>query len=755
MTLSLINKKSTLAKLLATENIEVQQNNVRTASFDVKNRILTIPIFKHENKDVLDMLIAHECAHALWTGLDDWKSIVEESEEFKAYCNVLEDCRIDRMIQKKYPGIVKNYVKGYRELIKIDFFGVNNKDFNTLNLIDRINLFYKSSKSADISFYDAEWVIDEIDNLKSLDDVKVLARKLIEQEKAKQESTSDNHEQGDSNEESTSDVSDDSQSSSQYDDNDTVDDVTDEDTKEEETTTEQKSSDEEGEVPGEGGQDSESSTINKEPDPITEEQDKIMPQTVKNAESNTDKVTYSGDKFLKYFNVPDTDIKKAVITNSQFRKDHKDNFLKQLGANRYNADSYRVFYDWLKKDFAKFKHDNLKTVNYLVKEFEMKKSATAYKRASTDKTGVIDPLKLKNYKFSDDIFKRLTILPDGKNHGFIFLLDWSGSMYDCMDTTIEQLMNLVYFAKKINIPFKVYAFTEWGNNYTGANTDIKHPFNYKNGDLEMRSNVRLIDIASHTLKKRDLDESMFFLHYHKVYYQSQTRGRYNDRSYSGAMFWMPEAYNLSSTPLNEALVVLDKIIPLFKNKYSIEKLSLVTLTDGHANSMSRHVIGQSLSSENFARARGKVLVPVIKNGNKRIMIKKKNSRNRYGYAHSYDSRDYTNLLITLLKQKYSMIAVGFHIMKNVNYGISDYCTEKNYDSFRKKMVKGSAVAEIKHGYDEFYVLNNKKLKVIVDNNTDEITEDMKTSQIKRLFSKGMKGKITSRVVLNKFIEKVA
>ena len=121
-----IEKKSTLAKLLATENIQVEQNNVQTASFDVANRILTIPIFKHENKDVIDMLIAHECAHALWTGLDDWKSIAEESDEYKSYCNVLEDCRIDKMIQKKYPGIVKNYINGYKELIKIDFFGVNN-----------------------------------------------------------------------------------------------------------------------------------------------------------------------------------------------------------------------------------------------------------------------------------------------------------------------------------------------------------------------------------------------------------------------------------------------------------------------------------------------------------------------------------------------------------------------------------------------------------------------------------------------------
>ncbi len=42
--------KSQLAKLLATENIEVQENQVKTATFDVKNRILTIPIFKKEHK---------------------------------------------------------------------------------------------------------------------------------------------------------------------------------------------------------------------------------------------------------------------------------------------------------------------------------------------------------------------------------------------------------------------------------------------------------------------------------------------------------------------------------------------------------------------------------------------------------------------------------------------------------------------------------------------------------------------------------
>ena len=67
--------KSNLAKLLATENITIQHNNVKTASFDVKNRVLTLPIFKTKSPDVYDMLIAHECSHALFTPYKAWAKI--------------------------------------------------------------------------------------------------------------------------------------------------------------------------------------------------------------------------------------------------------------------------------------------------------------------------------------------------------------------------------------------------------------------------------------------------------------------------------------------------------------------------------------------------------------------------------------------------------------------------------------------------------------------------------------------------------
>ena len=176
--------KSQLAKLIATENIEVQHNKVKTASFDTLNRILTLPLFKQQSGDVYDMLIAHECAHALWTPTDGWAKLKDDNE-LRSYVNVLEDCRIDRMIQKKYPGVVRNYINGFDILDRQDFFSIKDKDINRdLMLIDKINLFYKSSKRLPInfSFVDKKW-LGKIDNLKSFDDVVDLAKLLLNWQK--------------------------------------------------------------------------------------------------------------------------------------------------------------------------------------------------------------------------------------------------------------------------------------------------------------------------------------------------------------------------------------------------------------------------------------------------------------------------------------------------------------------------------------------------------------------------------------------
>ena len=98
----------------------------------------------------------------------------------------------------------------------------------------------------------------------------------------------------------------------------------------------------------------------------------------------------------RYGKIPQPNLKDgALISFKTWLKDMADYRIKQRQYNDLNK------YDtYLDKEYKKFMNENKKTVMYLVKEFEMKKSAQAYKRASQDKTGIIDHLKLPTYKYN-------------------------------------------------------------------------------------------------------------------------------------------------------------------------------------------------------------------------------------------------------------------------------------------------------------------------------------------------------------------
>ena len=64
--------KSTLAKLLATEDLIVEHKNVETAQFNVQSRVLTLPSWDKASEGIFDMLVCHEVGHALYTPDRDW-----------------------------------------------------------------------------------------------------------------------------------------------------------------------------------------------------------------------------------------------------------------------------------------------------------------------------------------------------------------------------------------------------------------------------------------------------------------------------------------------------------------------------------------------------------------------------------------------------------------------------------------------------------------------------------------------------------
>jgi len=385
----------------------------------------------------------------------------------------------------------------------------------------------------------------------------------------------------------------------------------------------------------------------------------------------------------------------------------------------------------------------------------MKKAATAYKRATVDKTGVIDPLKLKNYKFSDDIFKRLTILPNSKNHGMIILLDWSGSMCDIISKTVHQLCNLVWFCQKINIPFEVYLFKDLKD----SDKEKTETFKKKNGDMFPDKAV-LVNVASHKLKKTVLHESLQYL-YQMAFYFNRNYSYTFERTHQGYVIPISQEYHLTSTPLNEALVMCNKLIPLFQSKYKVEKLSFITLTDGEANSeMAEYNVDTNMPTNK--KLRGYRAQTVIKDGNKRYTTAFSELDRISGSRMSL-----TSSLLKMIKDKYNATTIGFYLSKRVNknsfeqfvpasiYKNGQYQgVNPNFEKIRKQFLKDKVIEISRPGYDSYYVVNAKDMNV--ENYTlDNIAADESTSNIKRMFSKSMKNRIYSRVLLNKFIEKIA
>ena len=150
--MQLLDSKSLLAKLMATENLVVEQRKVQTAMFDVKSRVLVIPqLDKNISGYLYDLFVGHEVGHALYTPLDGLMK-ARDAKIPQAVTNVVEDSRIERKVKNKYPGLRSSFVKAYKELLEKDFFGTQGVDLNTLPFLDRMNLFCKGGPAQGIDF---------------------------------------------------------------------------------------------------------------------------------------------------------------------------------------------------------------------------------------------------------------------------------------------------------------------------------------------------------------------------------------------------------------------------------------------------------------------------------------------------------------------------------------------------------------------------------------------------------------------------
>ena len=698
--------KSQLAKLLATENIEVQENAVKTASFDVKDRVLTIPTLKeeHKSKHVYDMLVGHEVSHALHTPADGWMNLKDRSDEFRSFVNVIEDARIDKLIQKKYPGLTNDYLLGFKKMYKDNFFGTKGRKQSEFALIDKINMYFKSSKTINFNFDKKEnHFVKLVDACKSFEDVQKLAEDILgycKEELKKNPELKKTYTPDLKGEEKGQEESEDSS-------NQNLDKNTEEKLQEflsKETGEDKKEETKDSQVgtgKGAGGDERLVSITNQAFDDAVE----------KMQDENT--------RTQAYCEMPKVRLEKLIIPYKKYIRDFAvyDSKLQSYEQNNLSL---------VKQETKKFLDESSNIVNYLVKEFEMKKNAKMYARASQDKTGVIDPNKLHTYKFAEDIFKKITTVPNQKNHGMIFLLDWSGSMQHHLTPTVEQLLNLVMFCRKINIPFSVYKFMNNGSYDSKLENSPDSPFVNTNKTLRADQSTRLCQMFTHKQSKSDFLRCAQNLHRSARYFNDRYNWRRRDEQVSVPS--ISNDYYLSSTPLNESLIAMDSIIKKFKNDNHTDKVALVTLTDGSAN---------HISTENGGE----------------INIKLNNRYVKCESSYMGNDKDLTYRLLKYLKKKYDLDTIGFFLASK--YRELRYLFQVPYKKealAMKTFSKDKCIADYNTGYDVyFYVKSDTR----VENKVIDETATANKKTLKRMFMSGMKKRLQSRVLLNNFIKMVA
>jgi len=675
--------KSILAKLLASENILVETKNTTTAYFDLKSRTIIIPSWDNISEELYDLFLGHEVGHALFTPPKGWHtSIEEQGTAFKSYLNVVEDVRIERLIKLKYPGLKQSFYRGYNELNAKNFFGAHTSlTFDKL-LIDRINLHYKVGSIMDINFSDEETTfIKKIDNLQTWEDVVEIAKLIFEHDKKNQKLYKSNLDDLDYTD---------------YDDNADDDDFE---------------------------YNNEKTIKDYTLDPQSET-DTVFRQKIHSLNDNN-----TANHYNLY--VPEPYIDNIVVPYKKLYS-HINKFTSDAELSEKKKQLYN---DFLLK--------NKTHISYLVKEFELRRNAKQFARAKISKIGELDTKKAFAYKIKDDIFKQVTIVPNGKSHGLIMYIDMSGSMQGCIRSTIEQTIILAMFCRNLSIPFRIYGFTD---NYTSENTffgkenmqeaQTVAKFSKNPGEINANftRNFHLKEYLSNEMTMREFVDSVKNWLLLSTYYGSSSN-------------YICQTETLSNTPLQETIFSAISMVPTFKATYKLDIVNTIFLTDGEASEHNTY-LDESLQSK-----------PVSVWSNVVYHIKHKKTGKEFKYKRHVDKGKLTNVYMQMLKEITNTKVVGFFILSDhvsIKRGIVEAAkvngTWVDELDLAVKIAKKEKVYNLHSiGYDANFIVPSLD---IIDNELKIESEQTKTT-IRNAFLKLRKSKNSSRVLLNKFIEKIA
>ena len=723
--------KSTLAKLLATENISVEYRKVQTASFDIVNRRLTLPIMNDTTPEMTDLLVGHEVGHALDTPQSYVESAKAGGSAFSTFLNVIEDARIERRMKDRYPGLRKPMAIAYRQFTERDFFGIKGQDVNALMLIDRINLHFKLGAIAGIKFNADEMLyVNEVEKADSFEQVKDITERLYdfckaELEQKRQEAKEEFEKRKENGEFDGDDFGDNDGFGEDTEDYDDVDpnnsgsyDGDDDDFESEDRFDNGYSN----EPTFEESMPNELKVYGDEVKSITDEKfQKALKGLAETKEINVGKITSQKKIDLKNYIIP-------------FKE------LKFFDESFYDTEELEAHQRYDASLLTKFESKNKNAIAYLIKEFEMKKKAAELRRVTVSDTGTLDTNKLHTYKFNDDIFRKIGAVADGKNHGIVMFIDWSGSMADNMSGTIEQLITMSTFCRKVNIPFDVYAFSTQYPKKLKDILDDSPIVDTKDNELQI-DYFSLLNILSSSMKNQTYRKfANDLLNVAEAYEPYSHHRRHNKSSY------IKNGMGLGGTPLNATIQVASNVVNDFRKRTRSEIVNVIFLTDGEDSS----TLWTTSADHRGARIGPSDYRSVS-------YIEDKDSAKTYRVS----DKGVTPTLLQILKDRTGCNLIGFYILpkskryfQNAMSRFNMIMTDDGYKQFRNEKffsVNG-------YGYSEYFLIpGGEDLSTEDDSLSDILGEgkDVSARKLKGAFLKMNQNRLTNRVLLSKVIKEIA
>lgn len=738
-------QRSMLARLLSKENISVQHGKYNTAFFDVKNRVLGLPIWKDRGKDVYDLLLGHEVGHALYTPADGWTKQLPCRMD---YLNIVEDVRIEAIIQTTYPGLIGAFRRGYAELNSSDFFAIRDKDVQALEIGDRVNLKAKLGKQIDIVFSaDEQPVVNQVMAVKTWEDTVAAAialQKLAEKQQAEKNQNSEKTKVDQSNESNSDEMSspldmvpnganeetksldkstagndDKSSKDSQSQDNLSSDNSD----KPELNDKLQSSQTDSSKTPAETGSQFDPNKSNSAPEITTQKAFNDSAKTLNDTSQSIKDTTYVIEPSIR-------EIRSMVISNKQIAESRKSK-IKTLLENHPTLAV--PTYD---SEYREFLASTKKFVSVLTKEFEMRKAAYQYNRSSVSKTGQLNLNRIHSYKYTDDIFLSVTKLADAKSHGMMMFVDYSASMANTLPFVLKHIINMCLFCKSTNIPFQVYGFTG-SNNARPYVSDKDESQKTKDGEIAVSSDV-ILDLINSSMSKSDFANALKAL-----FVQSSSKLQHEISKFE----------ELGDTPLNETIIAAHLLVKEFKAKHNVQKMTTMFLTDGEPQHMQvrtkdeyiGHRTAASYGSRydfvlNGRRVKGTKGINITSNLLKNLAVT--TGTKTIGFFMPNSNQNALRYAAAALRSLLSETGLNGVFTKLEADKAKDYKKNKSIS------ITGA------FGYDEYFIVaSGSNLNAEDDDFT--IDNGMTRGRIAKVFSDFAKSKQINRVFVSKFAETIS